>query len=76
MVADILGLSLEQAESWMVQFIRTHQLKAKVDCENQKIDIRRKMPRILEQINNKIEPIMVRSNTLVNNINQIQQKSL
>lgn len=74
MVSSFLGVSIEEAEIWIVNVIRTANIDAKIDSEKEIIFITRKAPAFTEIINTKMRDIVPRTNLLVNNLKRILKK--
>ncbi len=45
-----MNLSEDDAEIWMVNFIRTMNIKAKIDSEVEKVKIEHRMPKFMEHV--------------------------
>ena len=70
-VAEYLGVNNEKAEIWIVNLIRGIGAEAKVDLEQQIINLTSTRQSVYEKVFNKTKDLVPRTNILINNITRI-----
>lgn len=70
MIASKVNLPTIAAEKWIVNLIRNAKLDAKIDSEKNCIDVQSSPPNLYQQIVDKTQNIIMRSNFLVQHLNK------
>jgi len=68
MMANKLGLELEEAEWWIVNLIRGAKLDAKIDSANNLVIVSSQVPSVYQQLIDKTKTLSLRASVLASNI--------